>query len=391
MIWHIVTCEYPPQIGGVSDYTRHLARQLELAGDQIHIWGPSFANEAPETKDGGAFVHRTLGDFSKSNFTETENLIQQACPNRPRTFLVQWVPHGFGKRAMNLAFCHWLEKLHRNGDHVELMVHEPYLSSDQGSWKQRLVARVHRRMIRIVLEAASRVYISIPAWERYLRPYAPSDLEMTWLPIPATIPVTPNANATLIVRRRMGERKLVVGHLGTYSVAIRNVIGPALVSILRAVPNANVLLLGNGGETFAQSLRAWATDVESRIQATGHLPDEKLSHHLSACDLMLQPFPDGLSSRRTSLMNALSHGVAVVSNTGHLTEEVWEDSQAVVLGATGTAPDLAAAAIELLRDNAKRRSIAETGANLYRSRFDWPHVMAILRSSPDLASAVSQK
>src|SRR4051812_7566805 len=168
--WHLITCKSPPQIGGVSDYTRLLAQQLHQAGDRVHVWAPTFENQ-PETSlsDNEVALHRTLGDFSKADFVRTEKLIQVNASTGD-TILVQWVPHGYGHRAMNLGFCRWLEHLSKSGHQVWLMIHEPYLEFS-GSWKQRLVAVVHRRMIRTLLRAASRVLISIPAWERYLEPY----------------------------------------------------------------------------------------------------------------------------------------------------------------------------------------------------------------------------
>ena len=39
--WHIITGEYPPQPGGVSDYTRLVAEGLAAAGDAVTVWAPS--------------------------------------------------------------------------------------------------------------------------------------------------------------------------------------------------------------------------------------------------------------------------------------------------------------------------------------------------------------
>ena len=38
--WHILTCEYPPQTGGVSDYTFLVANGL-ASHDEVHVWCPS--------------------------------------------------------------------------------------------------------------------------------------------------------------------------------------------------------------------------------------------------------------------------------------------------------------------------------------------------------------
>jgi glycosyltransferase involved in cell wall biosynthesis len=382
--WHIITCEYPPQIGGVSDYTSLLAQRLKAAGDDVHVWAPSIAGADDEY--GVVPVHRWLGNFSKKDLFAAEQHMHDV-GRGPRTLLVQWVPHGFGHRAMNLAFCHWLEHLVRNGDRLELMVHEPYLESGEGSWKQRLVAQVQRRMIRIVLEAASRVYTSIPAWERYLRPYAQSTLEMTWLPIPATVPVFESAATSALIRKRLAQQAVILGHLGTYSDRITSVLEPAIRGVLKSVPNSHALLLGNNSEQFADKLKGAMPELQSRITAAGVLSNEQLSGHLAACDLMLQPFPDGLTSRRTSLMNALAHGLPVVSNSGHLTEELWEESSAVAVGATGTGPDLADVCTRLLLDHEARKHLAAIGAELYRTRFDWPTVIDTLRSQAEVKAA----
>jgi hypothetical protein len=38
--WHMITGEYPPQAGGVSDYSRVVARGLAAAGDTVHVYAP---------------------------------------------------------------------------------------------------------------------------------------------------------------------------------------------------------------------------------------------------------------------------------------------------------------------------------------------------------------
>jgi hypothetical protein len=41
LTWAILTGEYPPQAGGVSDYTRLVARGLAECGDRVHDWNAS--------------------------------------------------------------------------------------------------------------------------------------------------------------------------------------------------------------------------------------------------------------------------------------------------------------------------------------------------------------
>lgn len=374
--WHIITCEYPPQVGGVSDYTALLAGELQKAGDAVEVWAPAFVSDKRPS------VHRVFGNFSPKNLRQTHELLDQCA--RPRNLLVQWVPHGYGKRGINLAFTRWIASRSQCGDRVFLMVHEPYLESGQGSWKRRAVSFLQRRMIRKLLYASSRVFISIPAWENYLRPYAPPGMQLEWMPIPATIDADPDPGGVTNIRARLGNN-LIVGHLGTYSSELRRILEPALPKILREVPNASALLMGNRSDLFAADLKAATPDLADRIHGVGLLPDSDLATHIAACDLALQPYPDGLSSRRTSLMNLISRGVAVVSNMGHLTESLWTESHAIALSSTTEATQLASLCTQLLGDAQRRQELAHAARALYSSRFDWSNVITALRSSPEAA------
>lgn len=376
--WHIVTCEYPPQIGGVSDYTHLLAQHLHEAGDVVHVWAPSLSTQQ-HFAEPGITLHRSLGSFNSESLRQARSELRSAEVS-PRELLVQWVPHGYGKRSMNLGFCRWIRSLARSNEKLSLMVHEPFLESGKGSWKKRLAAQVHRRMIRILLESASRVLVSIPAWEKELRPFAPSGQKFEWLPIPATVPVSAEKGA---VRQRFGD-KVILGHLGTYSAEVSRLLAPALLEVLTEVPNCVALLIGNGSDRFAATFAAQHPALINRTFPTGALPESSLSQHLSACDLMLQPYPDGLSTRRTSLMNLFAHRLPVVTNFGHLSEELWKNSPAVAL----SEPDhFARTCIRLLSDPPSRLILAANANELYRMRFDWPNTIASLRSKPESKTA----
>ena len=88
--WHLLTCEYPPDIGGVSAYTGQLARALAAAGDDVHVW----CSGDPRLAQVGVTVHAALGSWSPRDLRRV-NAQLDACPG-PRRLLVQCVPHGFG-------------------------------------------------------------------------------------------------------------------------------------------------------------------------------------------------------------------------------------------------------------------------------------------------------
>ena len=94
---------------------------------------------------------------------------------------------------------------------------------------------------------------------------------------------------------------------------------------------------------------------------------------------MLQPYPDGISTRRTSAMVALAHARPLVTTTGWLTESLWEDSGAVVLAPYDDPVALAAATAALIGDADRRARLAADGAALYDRRFHLRHSLAALQ------------
>jgi len=376
--WHILTPEYPPQMGGVSDYTSLVADGLANAGDEVHVWGPNgiSGREAP-----GVFVHDDLGGFGPQHLLRTGRLLNTF--SEPRRLLVQWVPHGFGFRSMNLPLCLWLwDRSVRHGDHVEITFHEAYLPFS-GSWRQAIAAAVHRAMTVILLQAARRAWVTIPAWEGHLRPYALGRrISFEWLPVPNNIPVEPNPGAESQIRQRYrGRRRLLLGHFGTHGGNVTRLLEQILPALFLQRDDAAVLLMGRGSKEFCEKLvwsEPWLSD---RVHTTESLAAVDLSHHISACDLMLQPYPDGISTRRGSAMAALAHGRPVVTTTGHNSEAFWISCDAVAITPVSNTDAYVATACRLLDDEQERTQLGERARLLYETRFDIRHVVTALRTT----------
>ena len=298
----------------------------------------------------------------------------------PRTLLVQWVPHGYGRRSMNIGFCRWLaQRVKQHGDLMQLMVHEPFL--EFRGIRQSAAAAVHRWMISTLLHAAERVWLSIPAWESKLRTYAPAKLQMDWLPIPSSIPRTATPESARAVREKLGNPPLFLGHFGTYSAAIREMLEPAVVELLRGYPELSFVMLGSGARDARSEFLARSPDLQNRLFATGISASHELSAHLAACDLLIQPFPDGASSRRSSLMAGISHGVPVLTTSGHLSEPLWSDSGAVAIVPANDRVAFTNSARRLIDSAEERSRLASAGLRLYQERFDWPLVIAALTNA----------
>jgi glycosyltransferase involved in cell wall biosynthesis len=141
------------------------------------------------------------------------------------------------------------------------------------------------------------------------------------------------------------------------------------------------MLLGKGSLELRERLIELHPDLSQSVRATGTLSAADISRHVSACDVMLQPYQDGVSGRRTSVMTALAHGIPVVTTTGKATEKCWAKSQAVKLTELGDVRGMVDIAKELSRDGRERAHLRITGQALYRERFALDRTITTLRET----------
>jgi glycosyltransferase involved in cell wall biosynthesis len=386
--WHIITPEYPPNKGGISAYTMQVALGLRSEGDEVHVWCPlRDLDPAPAAP----WVHG-LEPWLTGNAIRSLDRQLDAIPG-PRRLLVQWLPHGYGYRTMNLPFCLWLWRRARRGDRVEIMLHEAFLRFREGSWKQDVAAAVHRIMTIVLIQAASRVWMSTPAWEPMWQPYCLGRrIPFVWLPIPSNIPVSKRPEQIVRLKTKYAPAgEMILGHFGTFGSLITRILDRLLPLLLEGWRDRVFLLVGRGGEDFRRALVARRPELASRIHASGTLEPEELSAHLGVCDLLVQPYPDGITTRRTSLMAGMAHGVATLTTSGELTETLWAESGAVALAPVGDWERFAAEAERLLLNAQERSRIGSRALELYAERFDASRIISTLRDgAPAISFALSK-
>jgi glycosyltransferase involved in cell wall biosynthesis len=376
---HIITPEYPPERGGVSDYTDQVAEGLAQEGAEVHVWCPGISTASASS--GRAHVHRVLGKVTPEDLRLVGEQLDRF--PAPRRILVQYVPHGYGRRSMNVPFCVWLwRRAKTHGDSLEIMVHEAFLTFE-GSWRQYGAALVHRLMTVILLRAASRIWVSIPECERRWRSFTfGRRVPFQWLPVPSNIRIARNdAEVQALRERYVPGGGLLLGHFGTYGAPVLSVLEPVVVKIAQEIPDQPLVLMGANSVEFREHLIQRYPALERKLYATGPLAPDDLSCHIAACDLLIQPYPDGATTRRTSLMVGLSHGKAIVTTSSAVTEPLWEQSTAVSLIPSGDAETFVRCVRQLLADPAERGRMSQAARHLYQQRFDISHTVAALRTS----------
>lgn len=377
MLWHILTPEYPPDCGGVGDYTALVAEALADAGDVVHVWHPG----APAPRSSRVTVHALPDRFARGS----RAVLDRAFTQLPGAILVQYVPTAFGLRGANVPFARWLLGVrHASGD-VRVMFHEPFFYfALERPWRNAL-AIAQRAMASLMVRAGRTVYFSTENWFSYLRPYGRvADAEV--IPVPATIAIDPPASLvngwTARLRNAAGP---VIGHFGTYGDHVAAELAQVLPEIWRRRPSARVLLVGDGSVDFMKQMRG-AAPCDTSVNATGRLSSDDVAAALRACDVLIAPYPDGVTTRRTSMMAALTTSRPVVTTDGPLTESVWRNGAAVPLVATGNAAAFADSVNRIAGDAALQLETGAAGRRLYDERFALRHTIAALRRA-DVAVA----
>jgi glycosyltransferase involved in cell wall biosynthesis len=340
--------------GGVADHVLRLSDELLKRGHEVEVWAPGSRVGAKERP-----YHHAC-DFRGAALAELDGAIRKT----PRTrVLLHYVPLTFGR--FNPAFMRWLSRC-RNP--LWVMFHEVAYPL---RWRQRFRHRVLGVMThwtaRTLAGRADRVLVSTPSFEPLLRRLSPSLGPVHWLPISSNIPEPDDGRDAVVVRRELGlsSSDLLVVHFGTFREG-QALLGGVIRRLLED-PRVHVAILGRGAEEYTRKV-----DLDShlrlRVHSVGQSPASRVAELIAAADLGLYPFVDGVTTRRTSLMAALSLAKPVVTTVGATTEPIWFETDAVRL-VEPNAEKLARAARELLADEVSRRALGGRAKLAYQQNF----------------------
>jgi glycosyltransferase involved in cell wall biosynthesis len=112
-------------------------------------------------------------------------------------------------------------------------------------------------------------------------------------------------------------------------------------------------------------------DRDVIVHGPGNLPADEVARWLAAADLYLGPFVDGASTRRTTLMSAMQHGLPIVATDGPLTDSILRTSAALRLVPVDRLDLFAQVVRRLVESPDDRKTLGGRGRDLYLKHFDW--------------------
>jgi glycosyltransferase involved in cell wall biosynthesis len=375
--WHIITGEYPPQWGGVSDYTYQVSHELAKGGDRVHVWSPAhtdfFHSETTE-------IHALPRGFGWRWLRELSQGLRSY--QAPRNILIQYVPHMYGWKSMNLAFCWWIFTQRKHN--VCVMFHEVAFPFRAGQrFRHGFLAVVHRMMAWAILRSVRHSFTSTEPYMALLQSLGSERTPISLLRICSNIPMESYESNGLSGNHERPNDLFTVGVFSNFGPELRKVLDPAIGCIIDN-PKIEVLLLGPG-ESFRQSLAKKYPHAADRIRSTGRLRVNRVAEHMRRCDALLQLYPDGASAARGTLIGALASGVPVVTTSGPATDRLLLDSAAMLF--PSGSPESIRDAIELLRnDPALCRELAALAQNLYRESFQPAVIVSRIRDAVSCAN-----
>lgn len=371
----MVSGEFPPQHGGLGDYTNLLCQHLAQLGIEV---GVVTSKAAGETARGKGFP---------------------VAPAVPRWDFLCWPELGKRIRTMDANIIHVQYQTAAYGLHPAInllplalhMAHNPakvvftfhdldapYTPWLRGPVRQLAMRAGERRCDAFVATNGADFQTLLAS-----RPGLPS-ARYHLIPIGANILNRPPLRYTRdLVRKKLGAgaRTLLLSHFGllNQSKGLQDLL-VAMKILLEQ--NMDVRLMLIGGTTgssdrtnvpFANEIRAQVQQLglASRVIETGFLDPEQVTAHLLASDACVLPYRDGASFRRGSLMAALEHGLCTV--TTRPAELELEDGVNVRLVDAANPVNLARVIGELADDEVARRRIGLEAAKLGK-HFGWPAI-----------------
>lgn len=358
-----VTGEYPPRIGGVGDHVVRLAEGLRAQGVTCFVATESRTVDQPD-----AGLHAVAGRYPLQAVLRTLQIVRRV---RPDVVHVHYQAGAFARPGELLLLAWLLKRLGRTHRLVVTFhdILQPYLFPKAGRLRERVVRGLAR-------SAHTAIYVDELDRRRAVA-HGYGEANSRWIPAGPTIEPSSDTGNRSAARERLGldATDFIIGFFGFRQASKGvGVLADALRRPELSGPRSLLALIGAASPT-TDSRRSEppvpaSTFAGVRLVDAGEQPSDRISQWLIACDVIALPFLDGLSARRGSFMNAVAHGVPVVSTPPPSMGLVDVGADEAAFAPSG---DAAALAVELaaIRDNPARGQQLVRGSRAIASRHTW--------------------
>lgn len=358
-----ITGEYPPRIGGVGDHVVRLAAAITARGWACHV-----ATESRSASDLDVRVHAAGSTLPLQAVIDTLRVVRRV---RPNVVHLHYQAGAFARPGEMVGLARLLPSMAGPSRLAVTFhdLHRPYLFPKAGRLREAVVRGLGRG-------ADTAIYVDEVDRRRAVAE-GYGEANSHWIPAGPTIEPPTDGGDRRAARTvlDLDSDAFIVGFFGfrQRSKGIE-VLAHAMRRTELAGPGMRLVLMGAAGPPTnarrAEPAVPLSTFDGMRLVDTGEQRPEVISRWLMACDAIALPFLDGLSARRGSFMNAVAHGVPVVTTVPPVQGTVDVGADEVAFVVPGDAAGLAAALAEIRDNSARRRQLAQ-GSRAIASRHTW--------------------
>lgn len=378
----LITGEYPPQQGGVGDFTHELARALIAAGHEAQVITSAFSGQhlaISQRQEDGITVQRAISSWGMRCWSEIANVAEQ---QQLDVLNIQYEPAAYAMHiGVNFLPGAWVQRKVKTP--IVTTFHDllvPYLFPKAGPLRWKVVEYLARHSDAVIVtneeDRARLSHLQLSA----------SNLQV--IPIGSNIdPSSAGEFDQTAERTRWGiqSHEQVLGYFGFLNLSKG---GSDLMQALKVMSDGGlpVKLLLIGGRTGSSdpTNAEYAAQVEGLIEslgvkkciaATGYLEPPDVSRALVLCNVMVLPYVDGASLRRGSLLAAIAHGKAIVTTEPRFPIEGLRHEESVLYVPPRDPRSLADAVQRVLRDAALHTHL-QTRVNEAAKLYTWDRIAA---------------
>lgn len=351
----------PPALDGIGDHTARFAEALARSARVRILTAQDDASPIPSVEVRRAF---------ECSSHKIRGLVDAVAGDPPDWLILQFDQFSYGRWGLNPFLPLAIRAIKRSCPRTRIawIAHEDFVPVT--SWKFAIMTAWQRAQFVALGHLADLVFFSIGPWvDRYSRWFPRKTVRH--LPCGSNIPRSGVTRAEARQRLGIEEGTFVAGVFGTINASrLLPSISRAATALHRASDDFRLLYVGPHGA----ALRAALGDVP--LLDAGRLPAEAVSAHLAAMDVHLAPFIDGVSTRRSSFMAGLQHGVPSLGTAGPLTDAMLHrvNGEAFLLTPVDRPEEFEREALELFRDPGRRSQIGAGGQRLYEASFSFESV-----------------
>lgn len=389
----LITGEFPPMEGGIGAFTAELAKAMAAEGHEVHILThrrAKIARPRERSKTMGeaiqrlgntwepqelpyAFVHprfkrwnwkemSMIADISIRHDLDILNVQYQAAAFNMRNPAINFFPYRVNPLAKSVTTFH------------DLRV--PYLFPKAGALRKRAVYRLAK--------GSHGTIVTNPANKHELEEQNVQMAHHAMIPIGSNIPAAHVNHLEIAENRKklgLADGQILLGYFGFLNPSKG---ASDLINLMEQL-DERFHLAFIGGETgasdtfnnsyYLDSVRKEITEkgLEDRIHWTGFVSEKRVSAWLKTADMMVLPYQDGVSTRRGSLMAALSHGRPIVSTQAEYINPVLKDGDNMLLFSAGNIQAFKEK-VMLLADNPELATQMGKAAEETSKGFSWANI-----------------